>query len=141
MGATGYGTYSRSEDGSNYFFVYVHSNIATLDANCNISFPKKMAIGLTDSDGFDGVLNIIKDDVTTSNNFDITMKNTVEGKEYYANIGRLSRLDYSDNSLIFNTNKVIGKNNNIYFYPSTDMADITAIIICLISDQYRLLCP
>ena len=124
--ATGYGTYSRSEDGSNYFFVYVHSNIATLDANCNISFPKKMAIGLTDSDGFDGVLNIIKDDVTTSNNFDITMKNTVEGKEYYANIGRLSRLDYSDNSLIFNTNKVIGKNNNIYFYPSTDMADITS---------------
>ena len=124
--ATGYGTYSRSEDGSNYFFVYVHSNIATLDANCNISFPKKMAIGLTESDGFDGVLNIIKDDVTTSNNFDITMKNTVESKEYYANIGRLSRLDYGDNSLILNTNNVIGKKNNIYFYPSTDMSEITS---------------
>ena len=124
--STGYGTYSRSDDGSNFFFVYVHSNIATLDANCNISFPKKMAIGLKESDGFDGVLNIIKDDETTSNNFDITLKNTIEEKEYYANIGRLSRLDYGDNSLILNTNKVEGKNNNIYFYPSTNMSELTS---------------
>ena len=123
---TGYGTYSRSEDGSNYFFVYVHSNIATLDANCNISFPRKLAVGLTETDGFDGVLNIIKDDVTTSNNFDITLKNTVEEKEYYANIGRLSRLDYYDNSLILNTNKVSGKRNNIYFYPETDISELTS---------------
>ena len=123
---TGYGTYSRSEDGSNYFFVYVHSNIATLDANCNISFPRKLAVGLTETDGFDGVLNIIKDDITTSNNFDITLKNTVESKEYYANIGRLSRLDYYDNSLILNTNKVSGKRNNIYFYPETDISELTS---------------
>jgi len=124
--STGYGTYSRSEDGSNYFFVYVHSNIATLDANCNISFPRKLAVGLTETNGFEGVLNIIKDDVTTSNNFDITLKNIVESKEYYANIGRLSRLDFNDNSLILNTNKVTGKRNNIYFYPETDMSELTS---------------
>jgi hypothetical protein len=124
--STGYGTYSRSEDGSNYFFVYVHSNIATLDANCNISFPKKMALGLTQSDGFDGVLNIIKHDATTSNNFDIFLKNTIADKSYIANIGRLSRLDYNDNSLIINTNKVHGKNNNIYFYPSSDISELTS---------------
>ena len=123
---TGYGTYSKSEDGSNYFFVYVHSNIASLDANCNINFPKKMGIGLRPSDGFDGILNIIKDTTETSNNFDITMKNTIENKDYIANIGRLSRLDYGDNSLIINTNKVPEKNNNIYFYPSTDMSEITS---------------
>ena len=123
---TGYGTYSRSDDGSNYFFVYVHSNIATLDANCNVSFPRKLALGLTDTNGFDGILNIIKDDVTTSNNFDIILKNTVESKEYYANIGRLSRLDYYDNSLILNTNKVSGKRNNIYFYPETDISELTS---------------
>lgn len=124
--STGYGTYSRSEDGSNYFFVYVHSNIATLDANCNVSFPKKLAVGLTQSDGFDGILNIIKDDITTSNNFDIFLKNTVENNDYIANIGRLSRLDYYDNSLIINTNKVIGKNNNIYFYPEADISELTS---------------
>ena len=123
---TGYGTYSKSEDGSNYFFVYVHSNIASLDANCNINFPKKMGIGLRPTDGFDGILNIIKDTTETSNNFDITMKNTIENKDYIANIGRLSRLDYGDNSLIINTNKVPEKNNNIYFYPSTDMSEITS---------------
>jgi len=124
--ATGYGTYSRSEDGSNYFFVYVHSNIATLDANCNISFPKKMAIGLTENDGFDGILNVIKTDETTSNNFDITLKSTIMDEDYYANIGRLSRLDHVDNSLIINTNRVSGKENNIYFYPETNMSEITS---------------
>ena len=87
--ATGHGTYSRSEDGSSYFFVYVHSNIATLDANCNISFPKKMAIGLTENDGFEGILNVIKTDETTSNNFDITLKSTIMDEDYYANFGRL----------------------------------------------------
>ena len=124
--ATGYGTYSRSEDGSNYFFVYVHSNIATLDANCNISFPKKMAIGLTENDGFEGILNVIKTDETTSNNFDITLKSTIMDEDYYANIGRLSRLDTIDNSLIINTNKVSDKVNNIYFYPETNMSEITS---------------
>jgi hypothetical protein len=113
-------------DGSNYIFVYVSSNIASLDANCNVNFPNKLGIGLTDTDGFDGVLNIIKNDRTTSNNFDILLKNTLENKSYIANIGRLSRLDYNDNSLIFNTNKVPGKNNNIYFYPSSDLSELTS---------------
>ncbi len=113
-------------DGSNYLFVYVSSNIASLDANCNVNFPNKLGIGLTDTDGFDGVLNIIKNDRTTSNNFDILLKNTIENKTYVANIGRLSRLDYNDNSLIFNTNKVPGKNNNIYFYPSSDLSALTS---------------
>jgi hypothetical protein len=113
-------------DGSNYIFVYVSSNIASLDANCNVNFPNKLGIGLTDTDGFDGVLNIIKNDRTTSNNFDILLKNTLGNKTYVANIGRLSRLDYNDNSLIFNTNKVPGKNNNIYFYPSSDLSALTS---------------
>ena len=113
-------------DGNNYLFVYVSSNIASLDANCNVNFPNKLGIGLTDTDGFDGVLNIIKNDRTTSNNFDILLKNTIENKTYVANIGRLSRLDYNDNSLIFNTNKVPGKNNNIYFYPSSDISILTS---------------
>jgi hypothetical protein len=113
-------------EGSNYLFVYVSSNIASLDANCNVNFPNKLGIGLTDTDGFDGVLNIIKNDRTTSNNFDILLKNTLENKSYIANIGRLSRLDYNDNSLIFNTNKVPGKNNNIYFYPSSDLSELTS---------------
>jgi hypothetical protein len=123
---TGYGTRTVSEDGSNFFFTYVHSNIANLDANCNISFPKKMAVGMTSSDGFDGILNIIKDDNSTSNNFDIFLKNKVEANEYITNIGRLSRLDYSDNSFIINTNKVNGKKNNIYFYPSSDISELTS---------------
>ena len=118
---TGNGTYIRGEDGSNFLFLYVSSNIATLDANSNVSYPNKLALGLTDTGGFDGVLNIIKDDDTTSNTFDITLKN----KEYYANIGRLSRLNIIDNSLILNTNKVIGKKNNIYFYPETDISELT----------------
>ena len=122
---TGNGTYIRGDDGSNFLFLYVSSNIATLDANSNVSYPNKLALGLTDTGGFDGVLNIIKDDDTTSNTFDITLKNTVQSKEYYANIGRLSRLSIVDNSLILNTNKVIGKKNNIYFYPETDISELT----------------
>ena len=124
--STGFGTYSRNEDGSNFFFTYVHSNIATLDANCNISFPKKMAIGLTENDSFEGVLNVIKSDDSTSNNFDITLKSKIMNKNYYANIGRLSRLDTIDNSLIINTNKVENRENNIYFYPETNMSELTS---------------
>ena len=120
------GNYDTVVDGSNYLFVYVSSNIASLDANCNVNFPNKLALGLTTSDGFDGILNIIKNDRSTSNNFDIFLKNKVENKEYIANIGRLSRLDYNDNSLIFNTNKVSGKKNNIYFYPSSDISILTS---------------
>ena len=113
-------------DGSNYIFVYISSNIASLDANRNVNFPNKLGLGLTSSDGFDGILNITKNDRTTGNNFDILLKNTLDNKNYIANIGRLSRLDYNDNSLIFNTNKVTGKKNNIYFYPSTDISILTS---------------
>ena len=120
------GNYETVVNGSNYLFVYVSSNIASLDANCNVNFPNKLALGLTDSDGFDGILNIIKNDRSTSNNFDIFLKNKLENKEYIANIGRLSRLDYNDNSLIFNTNFVKGKKNNIYFYPSSDISILTS---------------
>ena len=119
------GEYIIGDDGSNWLFMYYPKNIATLDANSNVSYPNKLALGLTDTGGFDGVLNIIKDDDTTSNTFDITLKNTVQSNEYYANIGRLSRLNNIDNSLILNTNKVTGKRNNIYFYPETNMSELT----------------
>jgi len=106
---TGYTKVINDDNGSNFIFMYVSSNIAYLDANCNVSFPKKLGLGLNPNDTFDGVLNIIKDDIATSNSFDILLKNTVENKVYVANIGRLARLDYNDNSLIINTNSVVGK--------------------------------
>jgi len=77
--------------------------------NSNISFPKKLGIGFQASDGFDGMLNIIKDDVLFDDTFDIYMKSTVDSIDYKTNIGRLHRLDFTDNSLIINTNRVQGK--------------------------------
>jgi len=93
--------------------------------NSNISFPKKIGIGFQASDGFDGMLNIIKDNVLFDDTFDIYMKSTIDAIDYKTNIGRLHRLDFTDNSLIINTNRVQGKKNNIYFYPSSDMSQIT----------------
>ena len=122
---TGYTKVINDDNGSNFIFMYVSSNIAYLDANCNVSFPKKLGLGLNPNDTFDGVLNIIKDDIATSNSFDILLKNTVENKVYVANIGRLARLDYNDNSLIINTNSVVGKKNNIYFYPGVNINALT----------------
>ena len=122
---TGYTKVINDDNGSNFIFMYVSSNIAYLDANCNVSFPKKLGLGLNPNDTFDGVLNIIKDDIATSNSFDILLKNTVANKVYVANIGRLARLDYNDNSLIINTNSVVGKKNNIYFYPGVNINALT----------------
>ena len=94
--------------------------------NGNVSFPKKIGVGFQESDGFSGMLNIVKDDdVLYDDTFDIHMKSTVDTIDYKTNIGRLHRLDYTDNSFIINTNKVIGKKNNIYFYPSYDISQLT----------------
>jgi hypothetical protein len=122
---TGYTQVINENNGSNFIFMYVSSNIAYLDANCNVSFPKKLGLGLKPNDTFDAVFNIIKDDFSTSNSFDILLKNTIENRDYVANIGRLARLDYNDNSLIINTNSVVGKKNNIYFYPGVDIKALT----------------
>ena len=120
---TGY-TKTINNNGSNFLLMYISSNIASLDANSNINFPKKLGLGLTQNDTFEGILNIVKGDNSTNNTFDITLKNTAANKNYVANIGRLSRLDYNDNSLIINTNPVIAKKNNIYFYPETDIKSL-----------------
>jgi hypothetical protein len=121
--ALGYTTISSSEDGSNYFFTYVHSNIANLDANQNISFPNKMSLGPNTSDGIAGVLNIYKNS-SSNNNFEIVLQERVNTNKYVANIGRLSHLDFYDNSLIINTNNIDGKKHNIYFYPSYDTSKL-----------------
>jgi hypothetical protein len=121
--ALGYTTISSSEDGSNYFFTYVHSNIANLDGNQNISFPNKMSLGPNTSDGIAGVLNIYKNS-SSNNNFEIVLQERVNTNKYVANIGRLSHLDFYDNSLIINTNNIDGKKHNIYFYPSYDTSKL-----------------
>ena len=121
--ALGYTTISSAEDGSNYFFTYVHSNIANLDANQNISFPNKMSLGPNTSDGIAGVLNIYKNS-SSNNNFEIVLQERVNTNKFVANIGRLSHLDFYDNSLIINTNNISGKNHNIYFYPSYDISKL-----------------
>ena len=121
--ALGYTTISSAEDGSNYFFTYVHSNIANLDANQNISFPNKMSLGPNTSDGIAGVLNIYKNS-SSNNNFEIVLQERVNTNKFVANIGRLSHLDFYDNSLIINTNNISGKKHNIYFYPSYDTSKL-----------------
>ena len=133
---TGY-TNVINKNGSNFIFMYISSNIAYLDANSNVSFPNKMGLGLKPSDKFEAVLNITNDGKISSNTFDILLKNTVDDKQYIANIGRLSRLDNMDNSLIINTNKVAGKKNNIYFYPETDVKSLTTnYYSCNIANTY-----
>ena len=133
---TGY-TNVINKNGSNFIFMYISSNIAYLDANSNVSFPNKMGLGLKPSDKFEAILNITNDGKISSNTFDILLKNTVDDKQYIANIGRLSRLDNMDNSLIINTNKVAGKKNNIYFYPETDVKSLTTnYYSCNIANTY-----
>jgi len=133
---TGY-TNVINKNGSNFIFMYVSSNIAYLDANSNVSFPNKMGLGLKSNDKFEAILNITNDGRTSSNTFDILLKNTVDDKQFIANIGRLSRLDNTDNSLIINTNKVSGKKNNIYFYPETDVKSLTTnYYSCNITNTY-----
>ena len=121
--ALGYTTISSAEDGSNYFFTYVHSNIANLDANQNISFPNKMSLGPNNSDAITGVLNIYKNS-SSNNNFEIVLQERLNTNKFVANIGRLSHLDFYDNSLIINTNNISGKKHNIYFYPSYDISKL-----------------
>jgi hypothetical protein len=111
-------------DGVNkYFFTYVHSNIANLDANRNISFPNKLSVGANTGEGFGGVVNVFKT-MSSNNNFEVILQEKVNNDKYIANIGRLSYLDFYDNSLLINTNAVAGKQHNMYFYPSFDISKL-----------------
>ena len=111
-------------DGVNkYFFTYVHSNIANLDANRNISFPNKLSVGANTGEGFGGVVNVFKTR-SSNNNFEVILQEKVNNDKYIANIGRLSYLDFYDNSLLINTNVVEGKHHNMYFYPSFDISKL-----------------
>ena len=115
---------TNSADGVNkYFFTYVHSNIANLDANRNISFPNKLSVGANTGEGFGGVVNIFKTR-SSNNNFEVILQEKVNDDKFIANIGRLSYLDFYDNSLLINTNAVEGKHNNMYFYPSFDISKL-----------------
>jgi hypothetical protein len=115
---------SNTDNGVNkYFFTYVHSNIANLDANRNISFPNKLSVGPDPSDGFTGVVNIFKSR-SSNNNFEVILQDKVNANKYIANVGHLSYLDFYDNSLLINTNPVEGKKHNIYFYPSFDISSL-----------------
>ena len=115
---------SNTDNGVNkYFFTYVHSNIANLDANRNISFPNKLSVGPEPSDGFTGVVNIFKSR-SSNNNFEVILQDKVNANKYIANVGHLSYLDFYDNSLLINTNPVEGKKHNIYFYPSFDISSL-----------------
>jgi hypothetical protein len=121
----GYTTLSSSDNGNgnNYFFTYVHSNIANLDANRNISFPNKLSVGPNTGEGFTGVVNVFKT-TSSNNNFEVILQEKVNADKYIAKIGHLSYLNYYDNSLIINTNNIEGKNHNIYFYPSYDISKL-----------------
>lgn len=115
---------SNTDNGVNkYFFTYVHSNIANLDANRNISFPNKLSVGPDPTDGFTGVVNIFKTR-SSNNNFEVILQDKVNANKYITNIGHLSYLDFYDNSLLINTNHVEGKKHNIYFYPSFDISSL-----------------
>ena len=116
-------TSETNNGGNKYFFTYVHSNIANLDANRNISFPNKLSVGPNTGEGFGGVVNIFKTR-SSNNNFEVILQDKVNADKYIANIGRLSYLDFYDNSLLINTNKVGGKHHNIYFYPSFDISSL-----------------
>ena len=121
----GYTTLSSADNGngSNYFFTYVHSNIANLDANRNISFPNKLSVGANTGEGFTGVVNVYKT-TSSNNNFEVILQEKVNADKYIAKIGHLSHLDFYDNSLIINTNNIEGKGHNIYFYPSYDISKL-----------------
>ena len=114
---------SNTDNGNKYFFTYVHSNIANLDANRNISFPNKLSVGPNTAEGFTGVVNIFKTR-SSNNNFEVIMQEKVNADKFIANIGRLSYLDFYDNSLLINTNNIEGKKHNIYFYPSYDITNL-----------------
>ena len=113
---------STTNNGNNkYFFTYVHSNIANLDANRNISFPNKLSVGPNKGEGFTGTVNVFKTH-SSNNNFEVILQEKVNEDKFIANIGRLSYLDFYDNSLLINTSKIPNKKHNIYFYPSFDIS-------------------
>jgi hypothetical protein len=114
---------SNTDNGNKYFFTYVHSNIANLDANRNISFPNKLSVGPNTGEGFTGVVNVFKTR-SSNNNFEVILQEKVNADKFIANIGRLSYLDFYDNSLLINTNNIEGKKHNIYFYPSYDISKL-----------------
>ena len=120
----GYTTLSSTTDnGNKYFFTYVHSNIANLDANRNISFPNKLSVGPGTTEGFNGIVNIFKEKIS-SNNFEVIIQNRVNDNKFIGKVGHLPYLDFYDNSLIINTNNVPNKKHNIYFYPSFDISTL-----------------
>jgi hypothetical protein len=120
----GYTTLSSTTDnGNKYFFTYVHSNIANLDANRNISFPNKLSVGPGTTEGFNGIVNIFKEKIS-SNNFEVILQNRVNDNKFIGKVGHLPYLDFYDNSLIINTNNVPNKKHNIYFYPSFDISTL-----------------
>ena len=119
--ALGYKTISNSVGNSNFFFTYVHSNIASLHGDRNIRFPNRLSVGNSD---FSGILNVFKDD-KSQNNFEVVL-NTEDN--IVAKIGRVlyTGLDnIDDKSLVINTNKIDDiKKNNIYFYPSYNIENL-----------------
>ena len=119
----GYTTITSTTNNNNnkYFFTYVHSNIANLDANRNISFPNKLSVGPNKGEGFTGTVNVFKTH-SSNNNFEVILQEKVNEDKFIANIGRLSYLDFYDNSLLINTSKIRNKKHNIYFYPSFDIS-------------------
>jgi hypothetical protein len=59
---------------------------------------------------------------SSNNNFEVILQEKVNEDKFIANIGRLSYLDFYDNSLLINTSKIPNKKHNIYFYPSFDIS-------------------
>ena len=124
----GYTTLSSTGNGngSNYFFTYVHSNIANLDANRNISFPNKLSVGVNTGEGFTGVINVYKT-TSSNNNFEVILQEKVNADKYIAKIGHLSYLNFYDNSLIINTNKISYRAFNSYSNKCEDFEDVNKI--------------
>jgi hypothetical protein len=115
-------TSSSTQNGSNYFFTYINSNLVNLDFNNNLSCPNRLSVG-NPNGSFTGMLNINKN-YKSSNIFEVVL-NTEEGVN--TKIGRVSYtelIDINDKSLIVNTNKIPNKKNNIYFYPSYNIENL-----------------
>lgn len=117
--------------GSNIIITVFNPNIVNVDANKNVSFPKRLSIGPSEGD-FPGIVNVYKnntpvnvlDEVQNNRKFEIILQDNTMPDSFIANIGRISYVDYFDNSLIINTNVVKGIENNIYFYPSYDITKL-----------------
>ena len=116
-GTNGYSSIT-SQDGSNFIFQYINSNLVTLDFNKNLSFPNRLSVGNPNT-AFTGILNVIKDN-KASNVFDVILN--TDGVT--AQIGRVSYTGITDKSLVVSTNKIENINNNIYFYPSYNIENL-----------------